>query len=218
LATGYQRTNNMKQFVVFGERAYERKADGNLAYYLAMAYKDLQDDAKYLQWGEKALVHLPDNYKLLLDMATAYAKASRTAQAAKYARQFIKVIGTTTKPEGTDEKVWREYVNNGLASCHGIVGNVAYEAKDYKTAIANLESSVKYYKRNGLAYYYLGLSYWQQNNVSMAMLDLAKAYLLGGPSAQAAKQHLDNLYKSTHNQTLTGQERVIARAKEDLMK
>jgi tetratricopeptide (TPR) repeat protein len=216
LATGYQRTNNLKQFVIFGERAFEKKADGNLAYYMAKAYKDLKDDAHYIQWAEKALTLLPDNYELLLDLAKSMAISNRQAQAAKYARQGIKVLSSAPKPEGTDDKVWKEYTNNGLANCYAIVGNVAYEQKDYSSAIANLENSVKYYKRNGLAYYYMGLSYWQQNKVDMAMLDLAKAYLLGGPSAAAAKQHLDNLYRSTHQQRLVGQERVINKAKEEL--
>ncbi len=216
LATGYQRTNNLKQFVVFGERAFEKKADGNLAYYMAKAYKDMKDDAKYMQWGEKALTLLPDNHELLLDMAKANAAMNKTTQASKYARQGIKVLNSAAKPEGTDDKVWREYVTGGLASCYAIIGNVAYEGKDYAAAISNFESSLKYYKRNGLAYYYLGMSYWQQNKVDMAMLDLAKAYLLGGSSAAAAKQHLDNLYKSTHQQTLVGQERVINKAKEEL--
>lgn len=216
LATGYQRTNNLKQFVVFGARAYEKKPDGNLAYYMAKAYKDLQDDVHYLEWAEKALALLPDNHELLIDMSRSLARANRQAQAAKYARQCVKVLNTAPKPEGTDDKVWKDYTNNGLANCYAIVGNVAYEQKDYSTAIANLENSVKYFKRNGLAYYYMGLSYWQQNKVDMAMLDLAKAYLLGGPSAAAAKQHLDNLYKSTHQQTLVGQERVINKAKEEL--
>lgn len=216
MATGYQRGNNMKQFVVFGEKAYAHKPNGNLAYYLAKAYKDLQDDAHYMEWGEKALGLLPDNHELLLDMAKANAKLNRQAQAAKYSKQAIKVLTTMAKPEGTDEKLWRDYVTGGLATSYAIVGNVAYEQKDYPNAISNLESSLKYYKRNGLAYYYLGMSYWQQNKVDMAMLDLAKAYLLGGPSAAAAKQYLDNLYKSTHQQTLVGQERVIAKAKEEL--
>jgi predicted Zn-dependent protease len=120
------------------------------------------------------------------------------------------------KPEGIDDKAWKDYVTGGLATSYAIVGNVAYEQKDYTNAISNLENSLKHYKRNGLAYYYLGMSYWQQNKVDMAMLDLAKAYLLGGTSAAAAKQYLDNLYKSTHQQTLVGQERVIAKAKEEL--
>ena len=216
LATGYQRTNNLKQFVVFGARAYAKKADGNLAYYMAKAYKDLQDDAHYLEWAEKALALLPDNHELLLDVSTSLARANRQAQAAKYARQCIKVLSTIQKPEGTDEKVWSEYVHRGLASSYGIVGNVAYEQKDYATAIASLENSTKHFKRNGPAYYYLGLSYWQQNKVDMAMLNLAKAYLLGGPTAAPAKQHLDNLYKTTHQQTLVGQERIINKAKEEL--
>jgi tetratricopeptide (TPR) repeat protein len=216
LAGAYQRTNNNKQFVAFGERAYEKKADGNLAYYLAKAYKAMGDDAKFLAWAEKTVTLLPDNHEMLVELATGNARMARTPQAAKYSKLAIKVLTSTTKPEGTDETAWKNYVNGALAGCYAIVGNAAYETKDYATAISNLENSAKLNKRNGMVYYFLGMSYWQTNKIDVAMLDLAKAYLLGGPSAAPAKQHLDNLYKSSHANSLAGQERVINRAKEDL--
>jgi tetratricopeptide (TPR) repeat protein len=121
-----------------------------------------------------------------------------------------------TKPEGTADDLWNRYRTSTLATCYAIAGNVAYERNDYPNAISNLENSIKHFKRNDLAYYYLGLSYWQQNRIDIAMLNLAKAYLLKGSAAASAKQHLDNLYKSTHGQSLVGQDRVLARAAQDL--
>ena len=48
------------------------------------------------------------------------------------------------------------------------------------------------------------------------MKNFAKAYLLKGNTSKAAKQYLDNLYKSSHQNTLVGLERVIAKAQEEL--
>jgi tetratricopeptide (TPR) repeat protein len=218
LTMAYQRTNNDKQFVVFGEKAFERSPNGALAYALAKAYRDMGNTAKFVQWGEKTVGFMPDNLEVLLDLTKTFGMMRRNAEAAKYARQTLKAAQGASKPAATDEKVWKDFTNNLYATCYGVIGTAAYEARDYATAITNLENSLKFFKRSELAYYYLGLSYWQQNKIDMAMLNLAKAYLFGGSSAQAAKQNLDNLYRSTHKQSLAGQERVIARAKEELSK
>lgn len=216
LATGYQQTKNYKAFVAFGEKTYAKKPSGNLAYYLTKAYMELQNDAKFLEWGEKAADALPDNYDITLELAKAYARGGRNAQAAKYARQCIKALQGAKKPEPTSDAAWRDYTNSAFANCYGIIGNVAYEQKDYTTAVANLENSVRYFPKNDMAYYYLGLSYWQQKRVDIAMLNLAKAYLLRGKASAPAKQHLDNLYRSTHQNSLAGEDRVIAKAEDQL--
>ncbi len=90
--------------------------------------------------------------------------------------------------------------------------------KDYKTAVTNLDASLKYYKRNEMAYYHMAQAYWQLNEVGSAMLNFAKAYLLGGSTSKASKQYLDNLWKSAHQQRLAGEEIVINKAKEELSK
>lgn len=214
MVDAYQQTKNHKQFVAFAEKTYAKKPTGNLAYYIAKAYIDLNNDAAFLTWGEKAVTHLPDNHEILLELAKRNAVMGKTAAASKFSKQCIKALQGAKKPEGVADDAWKSYTATAYGSCYAIVGNVAYEQKDYGTAVANLENSVKFVPRNDLAYYYLGLSYWQLNKVDIAMLNLAKAYLLRGKSSSAAKQHLDNLYKSTHHQSLVGQERVIARAKE----
>ena len=67
-----------------------------------------------------------------------------------------------------------------------------------------------------MAYYHLAHSYWQKGQIDLAMKNFAKTYLLKTPRSAPAKQHLDNLYRSTHQNQLTGVENVIAKAQEEL--
>jgi tetratricopeptide (TPR) repeat protein len=216
LATGYQETKNYARFVVYGEKVFDKSPNGSTAYYLAKAYLQLNNQAKFLQWGEKTVSFLPDNHEILLELTKQYGEARKFPQAIKQGKACLKVLQSAAKPESMDDKSWKDYVSNANATCYYIIGYASAELKDYASAVSNLETSTKYYKRNERAYYRLGESYWQKNDIAMAMLNFAKAYLLGGTTAAPAKQHLDNLYRSTHNQRLDGQERIINMAKEQL--
>jgi tetratricopeptide (TPR) repeat protein len=216
LATGYQETKNYGKFVTAGEKVFEKGPSGNLAYYLAKAYLELRNQAKFLQWGEKTISLIPDNHEMLLEMTKQYGDARKFQLAIKTGKTCLKVIQAATKPEATPDKSWKDYVTNVNATCYYIIGYGSAELKDYNSAVANLETSTKYYKRNEMAYYRMAESFWQLNNIGQAMLNFAKAYLLGGNVSKPAKQHLDNLWKTTHQQSLKGQEVVIAKAKEEL--
>jgi hypothetical protein len=49
-----------------------------------------------------------------------------------------------------------------------------------------------------------------------AMLNFAKAYILKGATSNNAKQYLEQLWKSSHRNSLAGMDRVIERAEADL--
>ena len=216
LATAYQKSKNNAKFVVYGEKVFEASPNGNIAYYLAKAYLEMKNDAKFVPWGERTVGFMPDNYEILLELTKAFGEARRYPQAIKYGRMCVKAFQAATKPEAMAEKDWKAFSTHLYATSYYIVGSSGYETKDYATAIANLESSIKYFSRNEMAYYKLAHSYWQQNRIDLAMKNFAKAYLLNGSSARAARQYLDQLYKSTHQQSLVGVERVIEKAKEEL--
>ncbi len=216
LATAYQKTKNNAKFVVYGEKVFDASPNGNIAYYLAKAYLDMGNNAKFVSWGEKTVGYMPDNYEILLELAKSFGDARRYPQAIKYGRMCVKAFQSATRPEAMAEKDWKAYGTNLYTSCYYIVGSSAFETKDYTTAVANLESSLKYYSRNEFAYYKLAQSYWQQNRIDLAMKNFAKAYLLNGSTSHSARQYLDQLYKSTHQQSLVGVERVIEKAKEEL--
>jgi tetratricopeptide (TPR) repeat protein len=218
VAEGYSETKNYQQFVVFGEEVYRAKPTGNLAYAMAKAYKELGNNTKFIEWGEKTLANLPDNYEIMLEMAIIYSDNQRNAEADKYAKQCLKVIQATKRPEQMAEKDWTAYTSRAFQACYLIIGSAAFQKQDYVNAIPNLENSLKYNSRNDMAYYWLGQSYWQARNTTMALKNFAKAMLLNGRSAVPAKQQLENLYKQTHQNSLVGLDKVTALAKAELEK
>jgi tetratricopeptide (TPR) repeat protein len=216
MAGAYEATGNSKGFATFGEKVYASKPSAELALEIARAYQKLGNEAKYLQWREKVLASDPDNVEILSDMTQKYMASQNTAQALKYARQCLKALPNAKKPADVDEQAWKNTVNQAYAISYGVIGANAYQNKSYLEAIKNLDSAVKYYKRNETAYYYLGMSYWQQNNLESAMLNFAKAYILRGSTSASAKKYLDQLWASGHRNSLAGEERVIDRAQQDL--
>lgn len=216
LTEAYQRTGNQKQFVAFGEKVYAQKASDNLAYFLAMGYLQLKNDAKFFEWGEKAAAAFPDKYEISCELMQRYATAQKVGPSVKYARSCVKALQTATKPEGLTDADWKSRSGATLANSYAVIGSAAFNAKDWPGSITNLEAALRYNSRNQVAYYQLAQAYWQQSKLDMAMKNFAKAYVLGGSVGAAAKQHLDNLYKSTHQNSLVGQERVIAKAKSEL--
>jgi tetratricopeptide (TPR) repeat protein len=213
LANGYAETKDYKQFVVFGEEMYRTNPSGNLAYAIAKAYKELGNNAKFVEWGEKTVSKLPDNYEILLEVAVIYSDSQRNAEADKYAKQCLRALQAAKRPEQTSEKDWATYTTRAYTACYLIIGTTAYLKQDYANAIANFESSLKYNSRNDTPYYYLGLSYWNMRKIDMALLNFAKASLLGGRTAGAAEQQLQNLYKQTHGGSLAGLEKIKEVAK-----
>jgi tetratricopeptide (TPR) repeat protein len=212
LTAAYSATKNNRGFATFGEKAYAASPNPQLAYYLALAYLELGNDAKFVQYGERSLAANPDNIEILSGMI----KKSTGAQQIKYARMCMKVLPTAKKREEMDEDTWKTTVNNAYAMCYAVLGAAAYENKNYSEAINNFTGVVKYFKRNESAYYHLGLCYWQTNKLDAAMLNFAKAYLLKGSTAASAKKYLEQLWASSHQGKLTGIERVIERAQQDL--
>jgi hypothetical protein len=216
LAKAYGETNNTKGFATFGERAFTQKPSAALALEISRAYQKLGNDAKYMQWREKVLSLDPENVEILIDMTQKYSASQNIAQALKYARVLLKVLPTAKKPAEISDQAWKAQTDAGYAVAYGVIGYNAYQNKNYTEAINNFNNSVKYYKRNDVAYYHLGLSYWQQNKLSPAMLNLAKAYIIKGSLAASAKKYLDQIWMSGHRNSLAGEQAVIDAASQDL--
>ena len=216
LTEAYAETNNMKGFATYGEKAYAQKPSAALAMEIARAYQKLGNDAKYNQWREKVLAQDPDNIDILVDMTQRYSASQNLPQALKYAKMCLKALPTAKKPAEMDAQAWKNKVDAGYAVAYGVIGNNAYQNRNYAEAVTNLNNAVRYYKNMDQAYYFLGNSYWQLNQLEPAMLNFAKAYLLRGSTSAAAKKYLDQLWSSGHRGSLVGEERVIDKARLDL--
>jgi len=212
LTYAYSSTNNLKGFTAFGEKTYASNPNAELAYSLAIAYLRMEDNAKFLQWGVKVPSSSP-NYVVVL--AQMMRRTTGDTQI-KYARECLKILPTAQKPEGMGDKDWQDMVDNAYAAAYGILAQQSLQNGSYSTAIKHLDNALKYNKRNETAYYFLGMSYWQTNKTDLAMLNFAKAYLLNGSTATNAKKYLEQLYSSSHRGSLTGIDRVIKRAKDEL--
>ncbi len=215
MAAAYAETNNQKGFVTFGERLYVTKPSPSLAMEIARAYQKLGDEAKYLHWREKVLASEPDNIEILADMIQKYS-ASQNPLALKYSKQCLNALPNAKKPTGMDDQQWKAKVDQIYAISYGVIGQDAYQHQRYAEAIKNLENAVKYLKRFDNAYFIMGMCYWQTNKIEPAMLNFAKAYVIRGSISNQAKQQLDKIWKGSHQNLLTGEERMIERATQDL--
>jgi tetratricopeptide (TPR) repeat protein len=216
LTQAYAETNNMKGFATYGEKAYAQKPSLALAQAIASAYQKIGNDAKYTQWREKVLAQDPNNVDILIDMTKRYQASQNKAQALKYAKMTLTALPTAKKPEGVDAQAWKTTTDAGYAVAYGVIGANAYENNRYAEAITNLSNAVRYWKRMDLAYYYMGMSYWQQNKLQPAMLNFAKAYVIKGSTASAAKKYLDQLWSSSHRNSLAGVNSVVEKAQQEL--
>jgi tetratricopeptide (TPR) repeat protein len=93
-------------------------------------------DAETLGYGEKALtfagIEDGDKARILMTLASVYAKNTQTAEKAKqYANQLIQFAGAAKGKEGANPAAWNGLIGAG----HYIIGQVAENAKDYKTAV-----------------------------------------------------------------------------------
>jgi tetratricopeptide (TPR) repeat protein len=216
LAASYSATNNTKGFASFGEKAYASKPSPELALAIAKSYLGLGNDAKFLQWGQKVVAADAGNTEILDEMTRKYLARQDMRNAVKYSKLTLKALPGVKKPENVSEGDWKNSVNMQYATAYYAIGSDAYQNQDYTAAISNLDNAVKYYKRNDYAYYFLGISYWQTNKLEAAMLNFAKAYVLKGSTATEAKKYLEQLYKSSHRNSLDGIERIVQRAQQDL--
>jgi tetratricopeptide (TPR) repeat protein len=216
LAAAYSATNNTKGFASFGEKAYQTKPTPELALAIARSYLGLGNDAKFLQWARKVVASDPGNVEMLDEMTRKYLARQDMANAVKYSKMTLKALPNAKKPASVSDRDWKNQTNTQYATAYYAIGSDAYQKQNYSAAIKNLDNAVKYYKRNDYAYYFLGVSYWQMNKLDAAMLNFAKAYLLKGSTSSEAKKHLEQLWKSSHRNSLAGIERVVQRAQQDL--
>jgi cytochrome c-type biogenesis protein CcmH/NrfG len=81
--------------------------------------------------------------------------------------------------------------------------------------IAQSERFIRVRPKVGETYWFLGRAYSEQKKLDVAMIALAKCYLLKCPVSAKAKQYLDYLYKGQRG-NLVGLEKIIQKAREEI--
>jgi len=205
--------DNTAKYVEYAQKIYAVKPSGLLASEIAQAYKKSGDEAKYNEWIHK-LFEYPEyagDFKLRMDYVEKYAKEKNLGKAAEYAALALKSLAAAKKPEGTADAEWRKVTTAVKRVCNWTIAMNHYEDQQYPQAIKSLEEALKAEVFDG-AFYYIGLSQWKMEQIEDATVSFAAAQLLKGEFESQAKEHLENLYKALHNNTLIGIDKVYKKA------
>ncbi len=211
----YQNLGNTRKLVDFGSKLYDESPNANTAYFVAKAYQSLNDQANFRSWGKRVVRHDPNNLQILVELSNSYWRANDFSNTAKYANQALQAAGKTTKPDSQTADQWSAQLSQVRGFCYRALGEADYVDKNNAAAQKNFEQSVEHDARNDFAQYRLGLIYWGAGRTNQAILALANAFVLNGPSSKEARDQLNQLYRSAHGNT-TGLPAVIKRARSDM--
>jgi tetratricopeptide (TPR) repeat protein len=179
------------------------------------------------EYGEKSLELWPENYTLLTELGSVYVQRHGVEQAETKARRALELIALADKPAHMTELQWAEGRKMLMASNHTTLGYVnlrraqagqegTARRSDAEDAISAFQHALEYEPTNDFALYGLGFAYAILNDYPDAESNLAKAVAVNGIIVASARNLLEEIYKSQHNQSLNGLEQVIAKAKAEL--
>ena len=199
--------------VEYGEKIYAHKPSADLAYVLYNGYDKLDNKAKKLEWQLKLLEYpeYSDNVGLLWGMVVEYAEKD-LPKAGAYAEKTLKALSTGKKPANVAETEWNRNTHDIERGCYDIIGMNLFNEKKYTQALDALQKAVKV-ECYELGYYYIAQCYWNLNQPEEAHDNFAIADLLGGKMSAQAKKYCLEIYKSLHNGTDTGIDKVYRRAR-----
>ncbi len=217
IAQSAQKLGHDQKFVEYGEKIYAAKPDGDTAYFIAQAYKRLGNQPKYLEWTEKlfSFPQFDGEFGLRLLFMEKYANEKNLEKAAEYARLALKSIDAAKKPDSVPEAKWNEDITKTRKGCDITIGLNYYEKQKWADAIKYLAEANKVQK-SAEAYYYIGHCQWKTGQIDAAMISFAAAELSKGDVSAKAKEYLEQLYKSIHNDTLIGIEKTYNKARKEL--
>jgi len=193
-------------------------------FYLARQADNIEMMAEY---AEKSLELWPENHTLLTEAGSVYVQRDRIGQAEIKARQALDLISLAAKPAHMSDKQWTEVRNVLLSSNCNTLGFVhlrnAQANRDPAERKIEAETARSWFVRarqqrpnDDFTFYGLGFACMLLNDYPDAEANLAKAVVLHGIVTANARTLLEAIYKSQHNQSLDGIERVLMKARADL--
>jgi tetratricopeptide (TPR) repeat protein len=217
-AYGYiaEAARNMQKYDKCGaslEEIYKMDPSSALARDIYNCYQKSDNSSKMIEWGERLgkMPEFADDYTLHFDLMLRYAKDENLSKAAEQAQLTLKTADLTKQTDANTKELLRKVHR---ASYHVIASDLM-ERKKFTEAIAAFKEAIKA-ERYGEGYYRIGLCLDNQRQIEEANLYYAMAELMGGEDAPKAKARLETLYKTLHNNTLIGVDKVYQKAKEAL--
>jgi len=205
--------NDYAKAVKYGEAFYAKKPILGVARMLADSYDKLKNEPKYVAYAEKSVAEMTprDSFLYSAKLSYYYANQKNIGRAAQHCQRIMSAYGEGEVPPGYTADKWSQE----KARSYSIIGRNFYERKQYANAVGAFNNSLKFYRQNDEALYFMGISYWHANDPTSAMKYLAKSYNLNKPYAKTARASLESLYKSMHNGSLEGIDRVLRAAASD---
>ena len=212
LATAYYQAQNWPKAAEMIEKTYELAPDKALLRPIADIYLKFNQD-KFLVYGQKILAEFPMDqaYGTALQMAQVYIKKQDINAALDMLTKVMDVYGDKVPPN-VPEAQW----NATRAFAYGVMAGDTYSKKDYTKAIELYQKVATFDPTREDAYYYIGMSQWQNKDPEAAIESFAKCVVLNKSLATKARGYLEELYKARHSDSLDGLDQVLAKAKTDL--
>ena len=169
---------------------------------IIQSYQQLNDAAKMVEWGEKALGFKPDDLNTLTMLSNVMAerpptneaeKATHMKRAEELANQalaalpaFLAAPGAANLPESAKSEI--------SGQMHYTLGLIYLHQKRLGSAQQEFLTSLKSKPNDPIAYYRLGIAYIQDAKNDQAIEALGKSVFLKGVSEAGARDILKQLW------------------------
>jgi tetratricopeptide (TPR) repeat protein len=217
----YQRLNNFKKVVEYGEKALSANPPQQTTLFvyqaIVIAYQQLNDYEKTVEWAEKYLKVDPNNAFALYMLATVIPervkeddldRQQKLDHTTDYAKKLLEVTNSMQKPAPMTEDQWKMQKAQLQGGAYSALAFVAMHKKSYDEAISEYKKSLEVYPKDAIAYYRLGLSYSFAKKNDEALKALATSVAMNGPAQ--ARSYLEQLYKAKNNGSLDGLDKMIS--------
>jgi predicted Zn-dependent protease len=169
---------------------------------IIQSYQQMNDGAKMMEWGDKALGFKPDDLSTLAMLSNVMAErppsneAEKTKQmnrAEEMVNQALTLLpGFLSGPDAA--KLPAQEKTDLTSQLHYTLGLIYLQQKKLGQSEQELLTALKSNPNNPVTYYRLGVAYAQEMKTDQAMDALGKSVFLKGVSEANAKDVLKQLY------------------------
>ena len=221
IAKASYKTGDFKRCAECLEEIYKTQPSGTMgtmAMTILETYKQANNLAKIIDWTDKILKiqGFEGEFALPYELVKKYSDSNNMPKAVEYCKKTLASMDAVKQPDAKTQEQLVAVRN----ACYLVIGRSLYDADKFAEAEKEYQLALKY-KKSSDAFFHIGMCLWNQKkpeDVENALLNLAAAELIGeDPYKKSAKDGIEKLYPSQHNQTMIGIEKLYKRAKEQLL-